>query len=310
MTTRVLPEPKSWADLLKQKESERNQPPPKEFYVKEKITVHEEGGIFPDTSVLQMDEPKEFVDTSFYATDQLFQEEEADKNPRPFKPNHDHGNEPFIWPTKNRYIREKEDAEKLKTRPLTKRDQKNRDFDLITGVPFENGFKNTVKQLLDQKEKSNSFRMSRNFDPISNTFPTAELETTRLNKEALEFQANVTKHLEKMPPTIQRANNGTLNIITGECTDEHSLTAINEFPNSDINRGVHRWARESQIVETREIQHHKEEERIGCRYNNGRERMLRDFNIINGNAEQHSLDVSVKHKPSVWQWCQAERLET
>lgn len=306
------PEPKTWGELLKQREAERNQPPPKEAYIPPTITIHQEGGIFPDTNFSpdpdadpsSNDIP---LDTHFYSTTSIFDEEE--EKPRPVKPSHDHGNEPFIWPMKTKYERELEEPVKQTTRK-SYRDIKTRDFDMITGVPFENGFKSTVKRLLDQKEKSNSFKLRRSFDPISNTFPTEELETTRLQNEALAHQATVTAHLEKMPKTLQRSQNGTLNIITGECTDVNSLSAINEFPNTSIARGQNKLARESEIVNTRQIQRNKEIERIGCRYNNGRERMLRDFNIISNAEESHCLDVSVKHKPSVWQWCQSERLDT
>ena len=305
------PEPKTWGELLKQREADRNRPPPKEAYIPQTITIHPEGGIFPDTNFSPDPDADESsndipLDTHFYASTSIFDEQE--EKPRPHKEAHDHGNDPFIWPMKTKYERELEEPKK-QTR-TSYRDLKTRDFDMITGVPYENGFKSTVKRLLDQREKSATFKMHRNFDPISNTFPTEELESTRLQNEALAHQATFTAHLEKLPKTLQRSQNGTLNIITGECTDDNSLSAINEFPNSSIARGQNKLTRESEIVNTRQIQRNKEIERIGCRYNNGRERMLRDFNIINGAEESHSLDVSVKHKPSVWQWCQSERLET
>ncbi|KAK8889322.1 hypothetical protein M9Y10_034068 [Tritrichomonas musculus] len=305
------PEPKSWGELLKQREAERNQPPPKEAYIPPEITIHKEGGIFPDTNFSPDPDANPssdniVVDTHFYSNTSIFDEQE--EKPRPHVIARDHGNEPFIWPMKTKYERELEQP--VKQTRTSYRDIKTRDFDMITGVPYENGFKSTVKRLLDQKEKSNTFRMNRSFDPISNTFPTDELETTRLRDEALAHQATVTAHLEKMPKTLQRSQNGTLNIITGECTDDNSLSAINEFPNSSIARGQNRWARETEIINTRQIQKNKEIERVGCRYNNGRERMLRDFNIISNAEESHTMDVSVKHKPSVWQWCQSERLDT
>lgn len=304
-------EPKTWADVLKQKESERNQPPPKDAYIRQSVVVHQDAGIFPDSNYSpdpNSEKDNVFVDTHFYSTTQIFDDDEPKKIIP--KPNHDHGNEPFIWHTKTKYERAREDKTSTQSTRLTHRDIKTRDFDMITGVPYENGFKSTIKRLLEQKEKSNTFRLNRSFDPVSNTFPTAELESTRLQGEALAHQNNVTYHLNRMPETIQRAENGTLNIITGECSNDESLKAINEFRNSSLARGQQRWARESQIVNSREIQRNKEIERIGCRFNNGRSRMLRDYNIINSNPEQHQLDASVRNKPSVWQWCQTERIET
>ena len=49
--------------------------------------------------------------------------------------------------------------------------------------------------------------------------------------------------------------------------------------------------------------------RVSCRFNNGRASELRNYNIINGVSVHQSLDKSVKNRPSVWQWCNTEKLD-
>lgn len=299
-------EPKSWAEILKQREAERNQPPPRDSYTRPVIKKYEEGGIFAiDSDGKSHIDPDDYVmtDTHMYSTTSIFDPEE--EKPQHFKPSHDHGIDFLAWPKKSKYAK----PEPQKARPITKRDEKTRDFDLISGKPFASGFKSTVKTLLDQKEQSKQFRVSRSFDTITNTFPTQELEATRAQNEELERLALITSHLDKMPPNERRSNGNSVNIITGEFTDPDALSSIKEFPNPSAHRAKLAIEQENLLVTKREEERQKEVDRIGCRFNNGRSRELRDWNIVNGTPMHSCMAESVKMKPSVWDWCKKESLD-
>ena len=304
-------EPKSWGELLKQRESERNRPPPREFYNLQPQIIHKEGGIFSDTRKTGegVDEIERPTDDRLYSSTQIFDNPfDPPPPPQPIKPSRDHGNGPFVWPHGFEARRERE--EKDKQTLMIPKPRFSRDFDIISGESKSGSFKETVSQRMNDRNKEQQFRMNRKFDIISNTFPTLELETTRLQNEALEREAFVTRRREKMPKPVQRSESGSLNVITGEYKNEEALNAIDEFPHSDINRGMNKLMRESQIVQTREIAHDKEAARIPNRYNNmGRSRMLRDFNIISNQEQHQCMDASVKPRPSIWQWCQMEKLD-
>ena len=293
-----MSEPKTWGEILKQYESQRIQPPPPDAYVKQKIVRHEDGGIFADTTKMEGDTEVR-CDTRLYSTDQVFAPDDLPKPRRPAV-QRDHGFEIFAWPKRQPR------AEPERPPSLTN----TRDFNILTGAPIEGRFKSTVKHLLDQRDQARTASMRRSIDPVSNTFPTAELEATRGQQEALQRQAIVTHKLEMMPETERRAHAGVLNIISGETRDEATAQKMtNDFPNSTIGRGLMKLEREQRIVEARERVHMRDMDRVACRYNNGRANELRDYDIVTERRMYPALDKSVRNKPSIWQWCQDERLD-
>jgi hypothetical protein len=297
----VEPEPKSWAELLNRKVAERNKPPAREFYVRPEIKRYEEGGVFWDDRKLPMD-PEDVVlaDTHLYATTQIFDPEEQKR--RWIRPRHDSGRDIISWPAKS------VPASPEKQHRVMRRDLKPRDYDLISGKPFDNGFKATVKQVLDKRETARNHSMTRSIDPISLTFPTAELERTRGPEETKRRDAVVSFRLSRMPPNERRASMNAMNVITGELRDPEAVSLVNEFPNSQIERGIRAVKAETRIVGDQQGERDRNETRVRNRFNTGRARTWREWNIVTGEEMPSGLSESVMHKPSVWQWCEQEKL--
>jgi hypothetical protein len=239
-----------------------------------------------------------------YSTTAIFDPEE-DKGPRRIPPTRDHGFDLTAWPKQPRT----KSTTEIPHRTMA-RDIKNRDYDMISGVPFENSFKSSLQQILATREQSQQFNQRRTISPISNTFPTKALEDTRAEAEALARQKVIERRLSGMPENERRARTGALNIIDGRCTDETAARVINDYPGSHPERSVKALQQEEKIIQERDRVHAQEVSRVSCRYNNGRAKELRDLNIINGGNWNAELSEDVRDKPSVWQWCSTERLDT
>lgn len=309
MTTQHA-EPTSWAEVLKQREAERNMPPDPSFYTRHKIKKYEDAGIF----AVESDDEEEFTkymteshmpktDTRLYVTDNII-EDEVKAPPKP-KPRKDHGLDLLSWNNQKEFA----DQEKVRKMKRISPSYENKEFDSVTGVPKANAFKNSITQILKQRERSEKIMATRTIDPVSNTFPTANLEATRAKSE---LDARTKLHefkLSKVPPNERRAMENTVNIVTGETSDE---AVANEFVKdftSSCERNKKSIAREKEIVAEREKVAQRETDRIGCRYNlEGRQKDMRNYNLITGEDVKVCMDKSVKMKPSVWQWCQTEAL--
>ena len=301
------PEPKSWAELLKQEEARRNNPPDKSFYVKQKIVTHPEGGIFARDVEENPELTKSLMpmDTKLYSSTAIF--DPPEEKPRNFKPSHDHGLDLLTWDPNNKPF---DDEEKTRVFKRIKPPYQNDDYDSITGVSKVSPFKNTVQQILKQREYSQKVMATRTFDPVSNTFPSASLEETRLHDDEMKLLKQHEYTLSKLPPNERRAHESTVNIITGETKDE---AVANQFI-ADFKSSCLRNQRSIQMEKDIQDRREKEEERrtakIGCRYNTpGRLRELRDWDLITGQSKVSGMDASVKPRPSVWQWCQQEALQ-
>lgn len=293
-------EPESWGEFLKQYERGRNHPPPLESYKRDEIVVHEEGGIFSDTRKLETGSVPIHVDTHIYSTTAIF--DPLEEKPRRKIVARDHGLDFLAWPKKPK-------EEQIPAR-FSKRDGQVRDYNAITGVPFESNFKSTVKHIIDTREVAKSVSLRRSIDPVSNTFPTAELEATREEQEALQRQAMIACRLERMPENEKRTQTGAYDIICGTTVDEKLASKlVNDYPNSNPGRAKLALDRESKLLAQRESERLRDMARVSCRFNNGRASELRNYNIINGASVHQSLDKSVKNKPSVWMWCNTEKLD-
>ena len=301
------PEPKSWAELLKQEEARRNNPPDKSFYVKQKIKEYPDGGIFAK----EVEDNPEYTaniiptDTHLYSTTSIF--DPPEEIPRKFKPSHDHGLKLLAWDEKQKPF---DDEEKTRTFHRIKPNYQNDEYDSITGVAKVSPFKHTVQQILKQREYSQKVMQTRTFDPVSNTFPSASLEETRHHDDEMRALKQHEYTLSKLPPNERRAHESLVNIITGEAKDEDVANKfIADFKSSCV-RNAKSIQLEKDIQERREKEAERKTAMIGCRYNTpGRQRELRDWNVITGEPKVVGMDASVKPKPSVWQWCQTEALQ-
>jgi hypothetical protein len=151
--------------------------------------------------------------------------------------------------------------------------------------------------------------MRRSLDPVSHTFQTDALEAGRAADEARTRAAEFARFVARMPENERRAHCSGLNVVTGECGDvELAQRAIEEFPRGNLARAVRARNCLAEIVQGRERDAQIEVARVPCRYNNGREREIRDWNIVDGRAVEGGLDAAVRDLPQVWEWCTAERL--
>lgn len=301
----VEDEPKSWADILKQKEAEYNKPPPPSFYVKEKIVTHEEAGIFPEPAPETPSNSDIYMDTHYYATTNIFDPEE--EKPRNVRPSKDHGKDLLTWGKKKPFDDEEKPRMMTRINPFPQND----DYNQITGVHKNHQFKNTVNQILKQRETNQKVMSQRTFDPISNTFPSDELEVQRTTKELSMRTAQLDFQLSKLPPNERRAHDNTVNIITGQASDEEIASEfVKPFPSMNIERSKESIRLEKEIVTHREEDFQKHLAMVGCRYNTeARQKELRDFDIINGQSKRPCMDASVRMKPTAWEWCKTERLQ-
>lgn len=288
----------TWGDYLREYDEGRRRPPPPESYSRHQVVKYKDAGIIPDSVTECRVNPADIVpcDNHLYATTALFDPEE--KKPRPVRPPRDHGKDIVSWPKKPIVI---------DTPPFVPR-MKPRDFDVITGAALESPFKTTVKQLMERRESALQSSMRRSMDPISNTFPTAQLEATRGSQEALMRQASLSHRLSQMPRNEQRAHMGTVNIVSGETTDE-SLAGqtIREFPRESLHRAQLARDREARMVEENLVKRDRDAARRSCRFSNGARAVeMRDWEMADG---VQTMSSEIKDKPSVWQWCKQEQLD-
>jgi hypothetical protein len=151
--------------------------------------------------------------------------------------------------------------------------------------------------------------MRRSLDIVTNTFHTDLLEASRAGDEACARSAAFERHLAIMPENEQRAQRSSLNVVTGECVDEAlAERMIDEFPRSNVARGIIGLNRMAEIVRKRESESERNLGRVPCRYNNGRERELRDWNIVNAEESEARLAPAVRRRPTPWECCCTERL--
>ena len=306
---KIINEPSSWEDILIQRQSERNNPPDKKYYLKEKLIEHKEGGIFPNTT-------EDFessntipinIDTSIYNSTSIYEIDEV--KPRKFKPSKDHGLDLLSWDKNSKKELSNNFNKTSSIRANYNNDKK--EFDIVTGNNKKSQFKSTINEILFQKELSQKISKNRTFDPISNTFPTNDLENQRSIQDNNERNLLYEYTLNKMPPNERRVHESMVNIITGETKNEEiAQKFIHEFPNNNINRNKIAILKEQEIIQNRELTINHHNQQTSCRFNNlNRTKDNRDFDIINGNLNQNSnLNESVKFKPNIWDWCQTEAL--
>ncbi|KAK8890308.1 hypothetical protein M9Y10_035081 [Tritrichomonas musculus] len=320
-------EPQSWAELLKMREAERNAPPPKEYYVRPTITFHPDGGVIyaqaPTTKPIEEKENEGInVDSHFYTSTRIVDpfdenEEDDDKETKRLKAlrmrqnRHDHGLDITSWKIKSKYERERDDENEFRNRPRNypKAQMESENYDIISGVPHQSPYKDTIQNILKQREYAKRMETKRDFDPISNTFPSESLENQRTTSELQTRKREVDYYTNKLFPNERRAKNTLVNIITGEVKNEEAAKAINEFPTSDTRRCVTALRLEKEIVERREKAQRSKSSQAACRFNNGRMKEIRNWNIISGESSKVGWNENVKMKPSIWTWCQAERLD-
>jgi hypothetical protein len=173
------PEPRSWGEILQRRVAERDQPPAREFYSLPGIRLYADGGIFADTTPVTDAEPPAACDTHIYSSTAIFDPAEPGK-PRGIYPRRDHGLDITRWPAAHR----PDPADETAPTRVACRDRKVRDYDAVTGAPFEDSFKSSVHRILEKREQGRSLSLTRKIDPVSNTFPTAELEAARVPNEA------------------------------------------------------------------------------------------------------------------------------
>jgi hypothetical protein len=145
--------------------------------------------------------------------------------------------------------------------------------------------------------------------PVSNTFPTSDLEDRRQADEAATRKRIIDARLQRLPENEKRANSRALNIISCELFDESAASASNDFPLSSLGRAINGRDMETGIIAERGRLQARDQARVSCRYNTGRGDELRDWNIVNGSPVQAGLSADVIPKPSVWEWCKTERLD-
>lgn len=305
-----MSEPSSWGELLRQYEASRNQPPPREFYLQQGPIRHAEAGVISAPAPEQISDTVN-ADTRLYASTHLF--EEAAPVPRVDRPRRDHGLDITSWPKQRRREREAADRaayELRQSRGFSQSSRESGDFNIVTGVPHEAPFKSTVQQLLRRREVATRCETMRAWNPVTNAYPTEVLETRRLNEETARRAREFEYTQSRLPANERRAQNTLVNIVTGEAKDERAASAIREFPPySATGRAELGLTRERAIVDAREAVERTRTARVGCRFNNGRMKEIRDWNIVNGAPSRVGWDSSVKMKPSVWQWLQAEKLD-
>ena len=305
-----MSEPSSWGELLREYEASRNRPPPKEFYTHQGLIRHAEAGVISAPAPEHITQTVD-ADTRLYSTTQLFQEPAP--VPRVERPRRDHGLDITSWPKQRRAQREAADRaayELRRSRGFSQSQRESGNFDIVTGVPHESPFKATVQQILQRREVATRSETMRAWNPVTNAYPTEVLETRRLAEETARRAREFEYTQSKLPANERRAQNTLVNIVTGELKDERAATAIREFPPySATGRAELGLTREIAMVEAREAAERSRTARIGCRYNNGRMKELRDWNIVNGAPQRVGWDASVKMKPSVWQWLQTEKLD-
>lgn len=299
-------EPRSWVEILKQREAERNNPPTKEYYEKPVIKKYEDGGIFPDYSIAPLpdDLKKIDIDTDIYL-DSLVQVKKPERI-KVKKVAHDHGKDLLSW-GKGPYDDELKPRAFRKIKPPFL----NEDYNNLTGLPKDSPFKYTVNRILQQREKSQKAMQARQFDPISNTFPTSELEEQRIAIESRERSRLTQRALSKMPPNEKRVHENIVNIITGETTDENAARKfIRDFPSMDVRRNAKSQSPESVIIQKREEELQRRLDMNRYKYNTpGRLRETREYNIISGKDWDRKMDLGIKLRPSAWEWCKMEQIQ-
>jgi hypothetical protein len=305
------PDPTSWAELLKRREAERTAGPPLDSYRRLPPILPRPGGIAIEPAPESVPPPGEHIDTTLYRTTKLFDQEEVAVHPP--RPRRDHGPDIARWHSQTQQQREDETnaaLAKQRLRGFPKVQLESGDFDIVSGVPYEAPFKATVGHIMRKREAAARCQERKRPDPVSHRIPIAALEERRVQNEAARRQNTIDYFQAKMPSNERRAKNTFVNIVTGELKRPDAAAAVNDFPGSNPRKAEIALEREDDIVRRREEERRVQTARIGCRYNNGRMEEIRDWNIVSGAQTQPGWDESVKMKPSLWEWCEIERLES
>jgi hypothetical protein len=304
------PEPKSWAELVQQRQAARTAGPPLECYRQLDPIPPRPAGILPVAGPDSPSRATEKIDTHIYKTTMLF--EPADPSPHPERAARDHGRVITAWLEQSQREREDEVTAALEVRRqrgFPHVQFESCDYDLVSGVPYESPFKATVDGILKKRETAGRCESQRRINPVSHRMPTDALEAHRTEAEALQRQHQVAYFQAKMSENERRAKNTLVNIITGDLKDEGSAHAVREFPTERPRRAELAIDRERDIVQGRAERVRAQRAKIGCRFNNGRMKGVRDWDIISGRRRVPGWDESVKMKPEMWDWCSTERID-
>jgi hypothetical protein len=303
------PEPKSWADILKQRQAARTAGPPVECYRQLDPILPRPGGVIPVSGPDAAPAAGEKVDTHIYATTCIF--DPTDPPVHPDRPARDHGRTITVWREQPQREREDEVAAALEARRqrgFPRVQFESSDYDLVSGVPYDKPFQATVDRLLKKRETAARCDARRRINPVSHRMPTEALEAHRVEAEALRRQREVAYFQAKMSENERRAKNTLVNIVTGDLKDAGSARAVREFPTERPMRAELAIDREREIVRGREERLRAQTAKVGCRYNNGRMLGVRDWDIISGREMTPGWDEGVKMKPELWEWCGIERI--
>jgi hypothetical protein len=305
-------EPESWEELLHQREAERNRPPTSEFYVRPKQKIYKDAGIFPDPPPrFHKPSPDDVkVDVGFYQDTSIFREEKPPA--RVVRPRHDHGLGILHWHEATRKEREDTDnatLDKRRQRGFPRAYEESGDFDIVSGVPKKSSYAVTVKERQERNTASAKFAGTRKLGPVEDFMPTPELEARRIEAEARERKKMVDYRESKMPENERRARRGAVDVITGEVRDPKFAGIVDDFHGSNPYRAELAMDREAEIVQHRGMEARAKTSHAACRYNNGRMKEIRDWNIISGKRAEVGWDDSVRFKPSTWEWLKKEELQ-
>jgi hypothetical protein len=303
------PEPKSWAELLKQREADRMKAIPSHCYRQLDPILPRPAGILP-VAAPDTPPPTDKTDLHIYATTSRFDPKEP--VPPPDVPRHDHGPDIVQWREKSQTDREAEtnaiiEARRLRGFPRVQFESSN--YDLISGVPYQAPFTARVDEIRKRREAAHLWDTQRKVDPVTDRFPSELLESQRIANDKAKRQRKVEYFEGKMSANERRAKKTLANIVTGEVKDESAAAAIQEFPRGNPKRAEIAIVREKEIVRRREDRARVQTAKVGCRYNNGRMKEVRDWDIISGSDMQPGWDESVKMRPGVWDWCSTEGMK-
>lgn len=289
-------EPRSWAELLKQKEASRNMPPSKEYYVKPEIVHHNDAGIFGKSAEHNDDFDKSYVpvDPSFYDNSTLF----TPLPPREKReyPKRDHGLDLISWDV--------QEPEGTATNPRVKRldlSKVNKE-DIITHAPKSPSFKFNIAQLIEQREIAKQIQSARSINPITNTFPTEEAETARILREEQTIKLRNDLRKSRLPKCELRSQDNLVNIITCEVKDED---AAKEAYKDSVPKehGISHGYVEAEMRYRREREQINELLRFEKKRNSPAVRkFVREWNPILGNEPEKKTNETIQSLPSIRKW--------
>lgn len=293
-------EPKSWVDILKQKEATRNMPPRKQYYEKPQIVKYEEAGIFNRENEHNAEFEKSYinVDTSFYEPSEIFVPLPPRKEKQYVK--RDHGLDLISWD-------ETKFDDEIKPKTIKRLDlsKVNNEFDIISQKPKVSPFKFNVAQLLEQKNTAKQILSARPINPITNSFPSQEAESARIENEETMRKLSIERKISKLPLTERRNRGNLVNIITCEAKDEDLADKMYQST-SPRTHGI------SGAYVEMEMQKRRENERLVemLRFEKKRNspavlKHVRDWNPILGNEPQKRDNEVIQSLPSVRKWIRA-----